>query len=1170
MFAQLIVFESSLLFRRKQLPVMLAAFLAFGLLLGFNNVLSAPNTARNAPYAISYVSALMSMLALIPATLLSAQSILRDTETRFGSLLYALPLKKVKFMLVRWLFLFAMGAVCFLLFQTGIAAGHIFSNDGSTAFQPFALKHYAVPFLQFQLPAVLLCTAVLGSVAWLTQSRLAVYTAAIGVYILYLAIAALTNSPFLVTGANGQLSDLQTAALTDPFGISAFFEQTRYWTALERNQNLLHTNGMLMWNRLGYAALSAALVAYTIKRFRFTIGKNAGSESKKQTQEKFVHVLQTTPAFDIQWKLLSIVILTRNYLRTSIKSLPFLIALLGWLLVLIMEITTGEVAGNARIPARIASTQVMVENMLGTFPIIGLLVMLYYGSLLHNRNNSTRFAALENATPVTPVQQLTARWITLWILPMLLLGAAVLVCILLQLVYGCNQINGALYLSIADYLGWPLLLSALLIISLQQAFRKSWIGLLLAVSILAIGASPLGRMLGIQHPLLRWAPFFRASYSDMNGFGGYAVAHHIKMLYWSGIAAAIATLSVIAARSHTVLHVRKLPAWPLRASFALFLGVSVIPGYYMYTEIPAASHENNKKQQREAKYMHWKNAAMPVVTSVKTAIDLYPGKNVYYVTGSYTLKNKTTQSIAQLLINYSNHIQLNKLQINNASQLENDSIYGYCSFQLKQPLKPGDSLTMYFEFSSRWSPFGNNDAHNAIVENGAFIRISNFFPLPGYNEELEINDADERKRRGMPEQAALPPADTIAQKTYEYNYIRFEAIISTAEDQTAIGTGQLIKKWKSGNRNHFHYAAQSPIPFRFAVASAKYAIREHVFGSFRLIVYHHPDHHTNINRLIAVAEKTLNYCESNFGPCPYRTIQLVEISEFATGFAGTAYPGSFFINENFGFVSKFSHNPGNDILNELVSHELSHIWWGIEQLNPPNRKGSKLLTETLAMYTELMIYAHTYGEENLPLRIATHKDIYLSSRSYSQEKPLVQTHPGDIHLHYNKGMVVMYQLWKMMGEKKINTALYKLLHAHAYPQNPPSSYDLVSALKTEADSAVHAKIDEWFTHIVTHKVCIEQAVYSRNSRTLRITITAKKFAENAGGALRELPFSEAVNVCITNADGTQTRQLLTPVNGKIVLNTTHNAPPKSVEIDTELMLMDTDPENNYAVPEIVN
>ena len=50
-------------------------------------------------------------------------------------------------------------------------------------------------------------------------------------------------------------------------------------------------------------------------------------------------------------------------------------------------------------------------------------------------------------------------------------------------------------------------------------------------------------MLGLQHPLLRFAKLFSGRYTDMNGFGEYSQAFGIKMIYWSAFTICLCLLA---------------------------------------------------------------------------------------------------------------------------------------------------------------------------------------------------------------------------------------------------------------------------------------------------------------------------------------------------------------------------------------------------------------------------------------------------------------------------------------------------------------------------------------------------------------------------------------------------------------------------------------------------
>jgi aminopeptidase N len=150
------------------------------------------------------------------------------------------------------------------------------------------------------------------------------------------------------------------------------------------------------------------------------------------------------------------------------------------------------------------------------------------------------------------------------------------------------------------------------------------------------------------------------------------------------------------------------------------------------------------------------------------------------------------------------------------------------------------------------------------------------------------------------------------------------------------------------------------------------------------------------------------------------------------------------------------------VINELAGHELSHEWWGNNQVAPEEREGSAMLTETLAMYTELMVYKQRHGAEAMKQVVALHQSIYENGKIYSTNEPLYKVHPGNVYLAYNKGLVVMYELYKLIGEEKINTALKNFLSRYVFPNNPPTSVDLINEFLNVSDASVHEKIKGLF------------------------------------------------------------------------------------------------------------
>ena len=174
----------------------------------------------------------------------------------------------------------------------------------------------------------------------------------------------------------------------------------------------------------------------------------------------------------------------------------------------------------------------------------------------------------------------------------------------------------------------------------------------------------------------------------------------------------------------------------------------------------------------------------------------------------------------------------------------------------------------------------------------------------------------------------------------------------------------------------------------------------------------------------------MDYCETNFGKYPFKTIRFAEISGFTKGFNATAYPTTIFMNENLAFHCNILADKKQDVINELAGHELAHLWWGNSQIDPDDREGKAMLTETLAMYTEIMLLKKMYGKQKVEESIAMHQDIFDSEKGFLGDVPLIKVTNELTHISYSKGAVEMYELSELIGEEKVNLALRNFLNKH--------------------------------------------------------------------------------------------------------------------------------------------
>ncbi|MFW0718662.1 M1 family aminopeptidase [Pedobacter sp. N23S346] len=1007
----------------------------------------------NSPYAIANMIGLLSLCNIFITTLLAAQILFKEHDSRFSLVLYATPITRFEYLLSRFITVLLLGLLCFSLLIFGYLSGHLADTDRAS-YRAFNLWYYLQPVLILGFPNLLLCAVLVSSVAWSLRSKLMVYLTGLFIYIIYLVMLTYSGSPMMASGLPQSKEALRLSAQLDPFGLSAFYEQTNLWTVVQKNNEVFGLSGDLLLNRIGYLFLSLMILSVVFLRFQLRI-KNSGDQRNKAVEDKAV-ILNLPYKYLIShphgWKCnyQALKSLVNMEFKVLVKSIPFVLISLGLVFYLSMEFY-GSIDQGIRLPQQYATSTLMINRILFNLPGILILVILFYAHELYWKSKEARFDLIECSTPTPPILLLLSKWISLSIIIILLTTIIIITGIAFQVLFDYVRIDWQIYFTLYWLIDVPLVICIGITLLLQKIINLRWTGLLISSVFILVLATSLGKTLGITNPLLRFAASYSARYSEMNGWDNYLVSFSWRLLFGIGL---ISLLWMAKAFSLSRLSLKKL------FSLAIPLLIMLFSGIYIYRKSPkiSADQEMGKLETYERNYRKFSNIAQPVVTSVKTRIDLYPAENTYHVSGVYVLKNKWKLPISQLLLDFHNAIQVEKVvyQVGARSEVlskKNGMV------QLHQPLMPGDSAIFSFSFGSGWNGFIGHEPFNAIVKNGTFLRISNYFPRFGYQPDKEISSAAERRKRSLPKPTPLIKLEAPRGRN---DFINLDMTVSVPIGQRVIGVGNLAGQWKSNGRNYFHYQSAGPIPFRFGLSAAAYKLKKMRFKGINIEVYYDERHFENVAHLIKNAARTLDYCQTNFGPYPYKTIRFAEVSSFTDGFAGTAYPATIFMTEQLIFHNNLRTDRGQNVINELAAHELSHQWWGNAQLAPDEREGSKVLTETLAMYTELVLANRYLGIDAVRDKVKIHEQIYLNERGFGEEVPLFRARPEDTHLYYSKGLVVMAKLNELIGEKRINLALRNLLKKHAYPNQPPISTDLLMELHRVIDVSIHSKIDKLF------------------------------------------------------------------------------------------------------------
>lgn len=1051
------LFEIGHISKRWLTYITAAILLLIGFYCGNNfNLTVGEGIYLNSAYTIGFMLGFMSLSIIFFAILFSNQLLFREWDAKFDSIIFSFPFSKWSYLNGKFWAFFLQTFLSFALLFLGFTVGQNL-RVGSEMQAGFNLWHYLYPLLVFGLINSLFVCSFLFLLSYTTRKKLLVVVGGLSLYVLYLVLLVFSNSPFMSGSLPQSIEVQQISSLLDPFGLSAYFFEAGSFTVQQRNEQVVLLSKWLLINRVVLLLLSGSFLWITYKLFSFS--KTSRKKASKKIESNVAGVIPELENFKASQpdfgsistfkSVLSFMKIDLIYLFKSITIVAISILLLFFMG---MEIYA-EIEKGIRLPQKYASSGLMATTISENFHFLGSLIIAYFINDLYWRSHSSHFNLIEKSTYLAK-SKLKGHFLSVSILLLFFTGLLILEGLIFQIGYSYFNIDYYAYWGVIVFNTFPLVLFAAFLLILNDNIPNRFVALgISTASVFAFTGLFAAEV--IPSPLLRIFSNFKGVYSDFNGYGIYLTAFSQRLVFGVGFMALLWFLSVLF--KSKVLNIRKSAFVSGLLILGIFSGTLFMDGY-----IP----KNEEKSKLDAvhyekSFRSFENIPQPTITDITSEIDLYPSKSSYQIQGKYVLKNQTKHSIDRILMNFHPDLKIESAEFSSSST--SHKIEQYTSvIKLKTPLQPNEQASIDFTISYKWFAVNGHQSFNAIIENGSFIRISRYYPSIGYRSDFEIEDEHERAKFQLGLASELKKLESP--EVVERDFINLNTTISTEITQTAIGTGDLVNHWSENERNYFKYRAEN-IPFRFAVASAEYQIKTIRHRDIDINVFYHKIHFENVEHLLKNAVIALDYCIENFGNYPFESINFVEVSSFTRGFAATAYPGAIFMAEDMIFHANIQSDKKQDVINELVGHELSHLWWGNSQINPDDREGAAMLTETLAMYTEMMLYKKMYGREKMLERLKIHQQIYENRKGLSENQPLYKVTSENIHITYSKGAMVMVELSELIGESQVNLALKNFLQNNPYPKKPTTLDLLNEFYKVSQGEKVNKEIDRLFKTI---------------------------------------------------------------------------------------------------------
>jgi ABC-2 type transport system permease protein len=522
----------------------------------------------NSPYRLNFFIVVTSTLAVLASMVLCINNLKRDKEHHFDGITGCLAVRQ-QFM-SRFVVVFGCGAILVSFLAIGMWLGFFSPELDSDKIASFEASYYLWPWLVFALPNVFICTTLLFAVTLKYQHSLVTYLTGICLFMSFWLASMIIGSPVLGASGMAENSLVNWFALLDPFGTSAFFQQTQFWTAAAKNSQLISFSdnvmlNRLLWlsiavfilNRLKYLVASTSAKQLAIKpSFNTKAGMKKKTPSHSETPSD-INLLESTiasvktEASSLGYQISSFYSLLKFELSRIINDWPFriililkgLICLVG-IYMLIIGFGDGEVSG------RYPTTALIIGILAETLTPFCLLIIVYYCAEKIWQEKQIKMDSLIDSTPVSNLNIYAAKLLSLMIIPVIMIVIIIVFGMSSQILSGYYRFEFSHYLSLFYFFGLPLFIQTMLIVLVQILlarfkFANKYLGMVVSGFVIIFSAN-ITSFTGIEHPMLQLNQFpnLLRVHTELTGYGLYAIKFHWFVAYWGALSIVIFVLTL--------------------------------------------------------------------------------------------------------------------------------------------------------------------------------------------------------------------------------------------------------------------------------------------------------------------------------------------------------------------------------------------------------------------------------------------------------------------------------------------------------------------------------------------------------------------------------------------------------------------------------------------------
>src|SRR5688572_4576031 len=1094
----------------------------------------------NSPFIITTVTVLSCQIWLLLAPAVAGEAAARDVQTGLYPLIYTTPVSKTEYLGGRFLAALVLNAVILLSVQAGSLIAVYALGVQPDFIGPFRPAAYLAAYGFIGLTNAFIATTFQFSAALLTGRPIAAY---VGSMMLFFLSYPVTFTLYLGGGLG------KRALLADPIGVMAIMnELMSEWTLVEKNVRMFTLEGPMLMNRLLWLGIASLTVGVIYLRFRFAhraamdllsglLRRFAGIAPTPDTMPPriAISVPHVRQAFGFGTHLKQTLAIARSSFWMIATSLAGLFLLFAFPLFLVLVLITET--EHWGIPLLPRTVYLVVKHLTAPlteaidFRVMVPLLIVYFAGELVWRERDARLSENMDATPTPEWVLFLGKFLGLSLVLAGFMASLTAAGMLTQVIRGYYEFELGRYAVFLFGLQLPeYLLFAVVAFLLHAVVNQKYVGLL--VTLIAYFLIIFSSYLGIHHKLLVYSASPTWSFTDMRGYGGSVGPWLWFKLYWAawalllGVMARLLWVRGRETGSGMRLRIARLrfnratvPIAALTVGLILTLGGFIFYNTNVLHEYISDAELVERRAAYERRYGRFERKPQPSRVATNLRIEIYPDRRAATISGSYRLVNRGVTPIDSVHLEPAFYVDTRVTFDRAFRHVLADDVLGHYIYQLEAPLQPGDSVTLSFDVQLDRRGFTNgggtkSGAGSAILPNGTYFQAG-ALPIIGYQPLRELWSAGDRRKHGLPRQVTLPPpgdfnpaisADGLNGAVV--GATTFDAVLGTDDDQVAVAPGELRRTWSEGGRNYFHYASDVPINGMEVFFSADYTLHRERWNDVDIQIFLHPGHTALLERMLRSVRASLDYYSLQFGPYPYRYLQVVEQPG---NFLGMGVDGSGVITTGENTLLRNPPVEGFDVIFEVMAHEIGHQWWGM-QVKPAFVEGGGVISEGLAWYSTMQLVKKEKGREALRQLMAWMRE----------PNPWPQIRTGlpllramDPWANYRKAPYAFHALSEYMGEERVHQALRTLVEKKA--SSLATTLDMYQELEAVTPDSLKPLLHDLFeaNTLWTFDTKQATAVQTADGRwQVTFEVTASKVVADSAGKETELPITEMVEIGI--------------------------------------------------------